>query len=93
MSAVPEAVDVTPAALRLRWADGDAELQAARLRAACKCGDCRAGRTRSDGAAVQLADARPVGLYALQLIFSDGHDRGIYPWQLLQELSAAAAPV
>ena len=28
--------------------------------------------------------------YALQLIFSDGHDRGIYPWVWLRELSATA---
>ena len=88
MSAVPEAVDLTPTALRLRWPDGDSELSAARLRAACRCGDCRAGRSRSDGADVQLADARPVGQYALQLVFSDGHDRGSDPWTGLQELAA-----
>lgn len=88
MNAVPEAVDLTPATLRLRWPDGEAALTAARLRAACKCGDCCAGRSRSDDAAVQLTDARPVGRYALQLVFSDGHDRGIYPWAWLQELAA-----
>lgn len=87
-NATPEAVELTPAALRLRWADGETDLPAARLRAACKCGDCRAGRSRSDGHAVQLTDARPVGHYALQLVFSDGHDRGVYPWIWLQELAA-----
>ena len=88
MSAAPEAVDLTPAALRLRWSDGESSLCATRLRAACRCGDCRAGRTRSDGQAAQLADARPVGHYALQLVFSDGHDRGVYPWTWLKELAA-----
>ncbi len=28
----------------------------------------------------------PVGHYALQLIFSDGHDSGIYTWSLLHAL-------
>lgn len=87
MSTLPEAVDLTPATLRLRWPDGASALPAARLRAACRCGDCRAGRSRSDGAAVQLTDALPVGRYALQLVFSDGHDRGIYPWTWLRELA------
>ncbi|MGM9482444.1 DUF971 domain-containing protein [Roseateles sp. NT4] len=88
MTELPEAVDLTPAMLRLRWRDGATELPAARLRAACRCGDCRAGRSRSDERAAQLADARPVGQYALQLVFSDGHDRGIYPWVWLRELSS-----
>jgi DUF971 family protein len=27
----------------------------------------------------------PVGNYAVQLVFSDGHDTGIYSWDLLYE--------
>lgn len=91
MNVLPEAVELTPASLRLRWPDGDTELPAARLRAACRCGGCRAGRHRSDDVAVQLTDARPVGQYALQLVFSDGHDRGIYPWVWLRELAERRA--
>ncbi|MFT7772223.1 DUF971 domain-containing protein [Roseateles sp.] len=92
MNAVPEAVDLTPGALRLRWADGIAELSAARLRAACRCGGCRAraGRGEPAAAPADLVDAVPVGSYAINLVFSDGHDRGIYPWDWLHELSAAA---
>jgi DUF971 family protein len=29
-----------------------------------------------------------VGNYAINIQFSDGHDRGIYPWALLQEFAA-----
>ncbi|MCA6114952.1 DUF971 domain-containing protein [Bradyrhizobium sp. WSM 1738] len=29
----------------------------------------------------------PIGNYALRLSFSDGHDRGIYPWSYLRELA------
>jgi DUF971 family protein len=36
-------------------------------------------------------DALPIGRYAIQLHFSDGHDRGIYPWAYLRELSGDVA--
>ena len=35
---------------------------------------------------VTVADIKPVGHYAIQLIFSDGHDSGIYSWTYLAEL-------
>ena len=87
---VPLAIDLTPHRLRLQWPDGIAELSAQALRAACRCGGCRGRAVSGEGA--QLADAAPVGEYAVQLIFSDGHDRGIYPWQLLHDLSTETAP-
>ena len=86
MSELPEAVELTPGALRLRWSDETVGLPAAQLRAVCRCGGCRA--RAPEAAPVQLVDARPVGRYAPQLIFSDGHDRGIYPWTWLRELTA-----
>jgi DUF971 family protein len=81
----PDAVEWSPAGVRLRWLDRDAELAAADLRAACRCGACRAVPPQVDPA-VQLSGVEPVGQYALQLLFTDGHDRGIYPWSLLQDL-------
>ena len=35
---------------------------------------------------VALVEVRPVGHYALQLVFDDGHDTGIYSWSYLREL-------
>jgi DUF971 family protein len=35
---------------------------------------------------VAITDIKPVGNYALQLTFSDGHDTGIYSWPYLHEL-------
>lgn len=35
---------------------------------------------------VEVLDVRPVGHYAIQLVFDDGHDSGIYTWQYLREL-------
>lgn len=35
---------------------------------------------------VGIDNIKPVGNYALQLFFSDGHDTGIYSWDYLYEL-------
>ena len=35
---------------------------------------------------VAITDIKPVGNYAVQLIFSDGHDTGLYSWEYLYEL-------
>ncbi len=34
---------------------------------------------------VEIAHIEPVGNYAIQLTFSDGHDTGIYSWDLLYD--------
>lgn len=79
--------------LDVLWNDGRlARLGGNRLRAACRCAACESARRaghpqrEADTAAV-VTQLRPVGDIGLQLVFSDGHDRGIYPWALLRELS------
>ncbi len=60
------------------------------LRAACLCAGCRAKRLRGEvrlvEADVTVTAVVPMG-YGVQLLFSDGHDRGIYPWSYLHELA------
>jgi DUF971 family protein len=80
--------------LDLTMAQGETvRLPAARLRAACKCAHCL--RARIDGVFPQTFDGiaitgvAPVGDYAVNLGFSDGHARGIYPWSLLLDLKSA----
>ncbi|HEY0663400.1 MAG TPA: DUF971 domain-containing protein [Thiobacillaceae bacterium] len=34
---------------------------------------------------VEIMKIEPVGSYAVQLVFSDGHDTGIYSWDLLYD--------
>ena len=36
---------------------------------------------------VELLAIEPVGTYALKLVFSDGHDSGLYTWDLLHNLA------
>jgi len=35
---------------------------------------------------IEVKDIEPVGSYAVQLTFSDGHDTGLYSWDYLYEL-------
>ena len=40
---------------------------------------------------VNIRAIEPVGVYAVKLAFSDGHDTGIYSWDYLYELGANQA--
>jgi DUF971 family protein len=75
--------------LTLQWADAQAVFSHARLRGACPCSQCRAarlqGRVSLVGAEVRVERVVAQG-YGVQLVFSDGHERGIYPWDYLREL-------
>jgi len=35
---------------------------------------------------VEIKDIEPVGAYAVKLVFSDGHDTGLYSWDYLYDL-------
>ncbi|MDO8860967.1 DUF971 domain-containing protein [Haliea sp. E1-2-M8] len=35
---------------------------------------------------VNITEIKPVGHYALQLVFDDGHDTGLYSWDYLHQL-------
>jgi len=35
---------------------------------------------------VEIREIEPVGVYAVKLAFSDGHDTGLYSWEYLYEL-------
>jgi DUF971 family protein len=77
--------------LVLVFAEGSLAIGAPRLRAACRCADCRRERidreVDPDTRDTTIADVRLVGDHALNIVFSDGHDRGIYPWSYLRELA------
>lgn len=40
---------------------------------------------------VTLTRVEPIGAYAVRLSFSDGHDRGIYPWRHLRAIADGTA--
>lgn len=94
---VPERIEMDggAATLVLSWADALPQRIAYRaLRDACACAACRRrrldGRASDAAADIAVTDVRPMG-YGIQLVFSDEHDRGIFPWTYLEEIWANAA--
>ena len=43
-------------------------------------------RLQAGKQAVEIERVEPVGNYAIKLVFSDGHDSGLYTWDYLYEL-------
>lgn len=81
----------------VRWNDGrDTVFPARFLRLACPCASCIEEMTGrqilkdSDVAEdVHPLTIQPIGRYAIQVNWSDGHRTGIYTWEKLDELSRA----
>jgi len=93
-AATPETVVLTAdrARLRLVWPGGEtAEIEAPKLRSACRCAWCTRARIDGTFAAsfddVVIARVVPIGDYALNIAFSDEHARGIFPWTFLRKLA------
>jgi len=84
--------------LSVTWDNGETcALPAALLRDRAR--DARSVRFEVDGWTVPaprdltITKVEPIGNYAVRLAFSDGHDRGIFPWAYLNEIAAAGTPV
>lgn len=88
----PDTLAVREGKLLLRWGDADFELAGEDLRSRCRCATCRAAALRgvasSQNTHIEVLAITPLG-YGLQLHFSDGHNRGIYPWSYLLEITRA----
>ncbi|MDM7916262.1 MAG: DUF971 domain-containing protein [Candidatus Eisenbacteria bacterium] len=80
--------------LLIDWPDGHQTRYAfEELRRSCPCADCRGpehqeGRLRSHGGnseqSNRIVRITPVGRYAIQIVWGDGHSTGIYPWDYLR---------
>lgn len=83
-----------PRTLSITWGDGrESRYEVRALRLACACASCVdewSGAERLDPASVpedvHPLRIEPVGRYAIQVYWSDGHDTGIYPYRRLREL-------
>lgn len=84
-----------PRTLAIAWADGAESLIDVRaLRLACGCANCidewsgkpllEVGSIPAD---IAPRDIKPVGRYAIQIDWSDGHNTGIYPFERLRKLA------
>lgn len=83
-----------PRGLAITWADGhQSRYDVRELRLACGCAVCvdewtGAGRLEPGSVPEDVAPRRiePVGRYAIQICWSDGHESGIYPFERLRSL-------
>jgi|AACY02.4.fsa_nt_gi DUF971 family protein len=80
--------------LEMDWAGGrTTAVTHAKLREQCRCAVCVARRQCAGSINVppdvRLTDVTPFGPNAVRLTFSDGHGRGIYPFEWLQTLATA----
>jgi len=96
-AAAPDSVTIAAAGrvLVLQQAGMQHRIEAITLRGACRCAACTAanlsGAPVTPAPDTRLIAAAPIGGYALNLAFSDGHARGVFPFAYLAELAAAAA--
>ena len=92
----PTTIQVLKEGLELLWQDGHRTLLAHRyLRGHCGCAQCVDEMTsrRRIGEQdvtpdVTVEDFIEVGHYAVEVLFSDLHSTGIYPFRLLRDLCA-----
>jgi DUF971 family protein len=82
--------------LRVTSPDGQSlDVDATLLRMQCRCAVCT--RARIDGTFapaaqdIEIEQVTPIGQYGVNLAFSDGHARGIFPFAYLTELAAFQA--
>lgn len=90
--------------MTLFWDDGSAQIFVLmELRKACPCAGCRELRQQvatGDGLSLltgdaidpstDLVDISPVGRYALQLTWQDGHNTGLFTYEFLREFGSPA---
>ena len=85
--------------LLIEWSDGQQRYYSFReLRDRCPCATCREKRgqpqpanllpvlSAAEAQPLRIEGMKPVGTYAYKIAFSDGHDTGIFSFELLRTL-------
>ena len=82
--------------LALHLADGSAvTITAETLWRECPSAQGKARRFKGQATpppGVRITAVNAIGHYAINIAFSDGHDRGIYPWEYLLALARRPKP-
>ncbi|MDD4933094.1 MAG: DUF971 domain-containing protein [Methylacidiphilaceae bacterium] len=90
--------------LAIRWSDGaESFLPLEPLRRNCPCALCQGESTATatysprqkdySPASFVVRSLQPVGGYALQIVWADGHATGIYPYSYLLSLAGEPPPL
>ena len=91
--------------LLIGWSDGERRRYAfSELRNSCPCATCREKRnappksplmlpiiSAAETQPLKILGMKPVGNYAYSIAFSDGHDTGIFTFELLRSLGEKVA--
>ena len=91
----PALIEVVPDGLHIVWKDGLESLLPHRyLRGHCGCAQCVDEMTHVRHVGIEdvpsdltIEDFLEVGRYAVELLFSDLHQTGIYPFKVLRALA------
>lgn len=91
-------INKTERIVSISWQDGhESHYPFDGLRTICPCVECKGGHQYmgapvdpwtvrdAEPGDISLRDALPVGSYAIQFYWSDGHSSGIYSWSLLRD--------
>lgn len=77
--------------LEITWQNGDRhQVSGDELRRYCACSNCRARQlvgVRLVTESGEITRVELLGSTAVQLVFADGHDRGIFPWPYLNAIA------
>lgn len=93
ISLQPQSIDRMEDGIQITWQDGQvSRFTNLFLRQNCPCAVCKetpghAPPQPISSAPVSIKSAHPMGRYALQFVFSDGHDTGIYSYEYLRKLA------
>ena len=90
----PQSLEIESDGVHVLWDDGHQGYYPHwYLRAACQCADCKksAGYNRVlfyEGVVqdVQALDWRQIGKYAIEFLWSDGHEMGVYAFETLRQI-------
>ncbi len=97
----PKSVEpISPAEVKIEWKDGAVSFyQARQLRLACPCAQCVEEWTGKNllkkeqvAKDINLRNTELVGRYALNFVWSDGHQTGIFSFDYLRKLAGLDGP-
>lgn len=79
--------------LEISWDDASFRVPYLTLRSECPCASCKnewTGERVLDPASIRpdlgLEGMEPVGVYAVRLLWNDGHGSGLFTWESLRAL-------
>lgn len=85
----------TPSILNLTWSDGEkTEISGVSLRRFCACSGCRSRQvigTEIITDSGEIQNIKLMGSTGLQIVFADGHDRGVFPWAYIYAIANGGA--